>query len=357
MKSVAIVVPSIRDVTHLESLTGCDIIVVDDTDGKIKQKSENQSIYNYERQKEFFKEIAPKKWKLFYKMIPHKTDTCRSFGFLAAYKQEYDIIITLDDDCIPQDNFIEIYEDTLGKNLSVKAAETDRWYNTLDNLVLDSNTITYARGYPYEERYDKKLDFGKASGRVVCNMGYWLNIPDVNGTDKLYGLPKSIKLKEKLLTISKDINLPVSIMNVGFLREVVPAYYQVPMNVDMGNQYHMDRFGDIWSGYILKRIIDIKGDLLTVGEPVVEHIKEGNLNSEISKELYGHLISPIFYSTVDKAASKVDSSTYLDMYGQFASAFSEEVEKTKTNYIYNKYLKFLAKNMLLWSEFCNILES
>ena len=99
----------------------------------------------------------------------------------------------------------------------------------------------------------------------------------------------------------------------------------------------------------MKKLIDKKNDMITIGEPLVEHIKLGNLKNEIRNELYGHLISPIFYSLVDKSVEKIEKSDYSTMYQSFSHKFSLEVNQLSDN-LFKKYLLLLSKNMILWSE-------
>ena len=49
-------------------------------------------------------------------------------------------------------------------------------------------------------------------------------------------------------------------MNMHFRREVLPATYQLPMHVPVLPDEVIDRYGDIWGGFVLKMLIDIKGD-------------------------------------------------------------------------------------------------
>ena len=91
-------------------------------------------------------------------------------------------------------------------------------------------------------------------------MGMWLRVPDINGLDKIdQEVPNGMAMREKTLAISRGTNFSLCIMNVGLLAEVAPAFYQLPMNTDICNA-RLDRFGDIWSGYILKKLVDVRAD-------------------------------------------------------------------------------------------------
>ncbi len=180
-------------------------------------------------------------------------------------------------------------------------------------------------------------------------MGMWLQVLDVNGLDKISGdIPHSVGLKEERLAILPGTNFSLCIMNVAFLTEIVPAFYQLPMNVKVCNG-HLDRFGDIWSGYILKKLTDIRGDLITIGKPVVTHTKAGNTFREIQLEHFGNLLESYFYPLVDEAIEGVSPGDYSEMYHQFATNFNRSVVKAKLPNGYQTLFAAMGEKMVRWS--------
>jgi len=344
-----IVIPSIRAI-ELDSLSripeSVRILVVDDSDGGIQPNRNNMEVYTYANYKEMLGDEEA--------LIPRKTDTCRSFGFYMAWLQGYRYVVTLDDDCLTHPGFLADHA-LLGKVLSLKAVASDPWYNTIDNLYLKNNGEPpgryYARGYPYCHRLEspEPPTFHTAAGRVVCNMGMWLQVPDINGLDKINGdIPQSVGLKEERLAIASGTNFSLCIMNVAFLAELVPAFYQLPMNVEVCNA-RLDRFGDIWSGYILKKLTDIRGDLITIGKPVVTHTKAGSTLREIQVEHFGNLLESCFYPLVDEAIEGICPNDYSEMYHQFAVNFNRSVEKANLPKGYQTFFVAMSEKMVRWS--------
>jgi len=135
---------------------------------------------------------------------------------------------------------------------------------------------------------------------------------------------------------------------VAFLAEIVPAFYQLPMNVRVCNA-RLDRFGDIWSGYILKKLTDIRGDLITIGKPVVTHTKAGNTIREIQLEHFGNLLENYFYPLVDEAVEGVPSGDYSEMYHRFTLNFNERVKKARLPKGYRTFFGAMSEKMLRWS--------
>jgi hypothetical protein len=77
---------------------------------------------------------------------------------------------------------------------------------------------------------------------------------------------------------------PLCAMNVCYHRDVIPAAYNLLMGLDATG---VDRFDDIWSGLMLKRVLDYVGWYATTGEPFVRHIKRSDCFSNLRKEALG----------------------------------------------------------------------
>lgn len=348
-----VVMPSIRTI-NLDYLApipaAVKVIVVDDSNGRIEPNRENMEVYRYADYREVLGDQED--------LIPRKTDTCRSFGFYMAWKQGYRYVVTLDDDCLTHPGFLQRHA-VLGQKTQTKSVSSVPWYNTLDNLVLETNGEAnreanhrwYARGFPYRYRIDPPQEptFGTAAGRVVCNMGMWLKVPDINGLDKLdHEIPDGVAMHERQLAVASGTNFSLCIMNVGILAEAVPAFYQLPMNIEICNA-RLDRFGDIWSGYILKKLADVRGDLVTIGEPLVTHTKAGNTNRETRVEHFGHLLENYFYRFVDEAAAKVTPADYAPMYAQFAEHFAATAGNDNLPPGYHEFFERMSDRMIRWA--------
>jgi hypothetical protein len=108
-------------------------------------------------------------------------------------------------------------------------------------------------------------------------------------------------------------------MNLAFRREVVPAFYQLPMD---DNEWDVGRFDDIWSGVFLKRAADVLGHDVLTGYPLCEHNKAprptfDDLNNEVpGLELNEHL-----WEHVDDVAGEADS--YAEAFAAMADRLAE----------------------------------
>jgi hypothetical protein len=350
-----IVIPSIREINldYLKYVPNeVSIIVVDDSNGSIKPNRDNMQVFDYDFQARVMGSN--------YDLIPHKTAACRNFGFYYVYKfTDFKYIITLDDDCKTRPQFIEQYS-ILGQTLVLDTVICTGWYNTIE--MFDLATVLYARGYPYWERYPKSYQITQTEGRVVCHMGLWDNILDTDGIDKYLfeeyqKTYENLALKRPLLRIGTSENpvkFPLCAMNLGFIREVLPIMYQMPMSELFTDRYSLWRFDDIWAGYIIQTLISLKGDAITVGQPIVQHLKSGNLRKEILGEHYGHFISHYLYAIIDDASIEIPVSNYSEMYVALFDYILTNAERIKRRYkipdLYYKYIIDTSLKLLRWGK-------
>ena len=142
---VAIVIPCHIKLTkewihalEKEAKNKADVIIVDDSNGKLGKLPNSWRVYGYNKQKEFLGKL----YRGFDQMF-HKCSACRVFGHLVAYKGKYDVIIGLDSDCVVSKGFIDGHLEYLERQGS-------GWENPLghmDKVGYDSKGL-YPRGFP-----------------------------------------------------------------------------------------------------------------------------------------------------------------------------------------------------------------
>lgn len=107
-------------------------------------------------------------------------------------------------------------------------------------------------------------------------------------------------------------------MNLAFKPEIIPA----PYFLLMGHGYEFDRFGDIWSGIILKKICDHLGYAITSGEPVVHHRRASNVWANLRKEDPGLEVNEEFWRVIDKVC--LSGKTFVECYQEIARSLPLE---------------------------------
>jgi hypothetical protein len=277
-----------------------------------------------------------------YAAIPHKSAATRNFGHYLAYQEGFDIIIALDYDCRTRAGWLDEHLRSL-TTVSDAPALAGRWINSVEQPGF------YARGYPYEYRCPEAsvVQETTASGPVKVNMGVWDNVLDLNGIDKLQAeAPLEPGLRGDRNYISLG-NVPVCGMNTAFRAELTPAYFFLPDIWIEG--WQLSRHDDIWGGYILKQLMDKRGDLMSYGRPVVEHTRQSNMNRVIMLEHYMHLMAREFYAVVDAAVERVQPAGYREMFTAFVEEYQGAADRSKAPPHYRRAFLELGDSMQRWA--------
>lgn len=102
-------------------------------------------------------------------IIPRRSDAVRSFGYLMAYKDGCDYIITLDDDCYPLPQKVKDPEYLINQHLQRLKEGTiikeNMWFNTIKKYR--------PRGIPYSN-FETRVKYKN----IIINHGLWVNVPD-----------------------------------------------------------------------------------------------------------------------------------------------------------------------------------
>ena len=336
--SVAVVmpIPNDPDWSIFEELSEeIPIIVVDDSDGKLAPAPRgNVRYFDYAAQREVMGDNYP--------AIPHKSAATRNFGHYLAYQEGFEVIVALDYDCRTREGWLASHLSALGAVEGAPALR-GRWINSVEADGF------YARGFPYEFRNPEAaaVEATTASGVVKVNMGVWDNILDLNGIDKLQAEPPyGPELKSERNRVALG-NIPVCGMNTAFAAELTPAYFFLP-DLWVNGSWQLSRHDDIWGGYVLKRLMDIRGDLFAFGNPVVEHTRQSNLNKVVVIEHWMHLMSVPFYECVDEAAARVRPGPYAEMFGAFTEEYLAAVSRSRAPRHYVDIYRQLGEWMQRW---------
>jgi hypothetical protein len=286
--------------------------------------------------------------------IPRRNGACRDFGFYIAWRESDpgEILIALDDDeVVEEDDFGLRVEWTLSDAQRPMAAGAGRHFNSFD-CYRNIEENLFPRGFPYSERarYEKwRLD-GTSSGTIAFNLGLWREIFDVNAIDKLrgpaYRYPDA-ELHHDSVVVPNGALISVCAGNMQFRREVIPAVYQLPMHVEVMPGWVIDRYGDIWGGFILKTLMDVKGDLMAVGGPMIRHLKEGSYERNIWQEHLCHLVNDEFISILERAREEIEPAGYLTMMEHMADILDRE--RHGCSHILRRYLDVQVPALKAWN--------
>lgn len=271
----AIVVPTIRESNIAEFLHAWEVefsehivIVVEDNPERTFQISGNNVKHFCWR--DIDRALGRDSW-----IIPRRTDCVRSFGYLKAYEEGVDMILTLDDDCYPQDaGFLAQHYKKLF-SLTSQAA----WVST--------GIGPLPRGIPYH-RQNREFE-------CVINHGLWSGVPDLDAVTQLMNVRLTQTFEPIEQVIPRGKFFPMCGMNVAFKPLMAPAMYFLLM----GRDWPFDRFGDIWCGIFVKKICDHLGFSVCSGEPRVEHKRASSVWANLRKEAPGYEVNETLWQAVD----------------------------------------------------------
>jgi len=287
-------------------------------------------------------------------LVPAASHAQTSFGLLYMWAGDFEYGFFIDDDTLPEDGY-----DFFGRHLDNLAFEgemtgvgsDERWVNVLYQNVEDHEL--YPRGYPYAAMDETVETETVRVDDVVASQGLWTNVPDLDAVRILMDGDLQGQAQTRLdaddfgedFVAREGQYLTVCSMNLAFRREVIPAFYQLPMD---DNPWDVGRFDDIWSGVFLKRACDVLGKQIYNGAPLCEHNKAprstfGDLNNEVpGLELNEHV-----WELVDDAGG--DADTFAGVFEAMARALAEtDFEGGEYDYENGDFLTYVGKHMLEW---------
>ena len=248
-------------------------------------------------------------------IISRRSSAIRSYGFLVAWWQNIDVIITLDDDCLPENNdFLNNHLANLEVNMPIS------WVSSWDDLYI------YPRGFPYNVRDEAK---------VMMSHGVWSKIPDLDAKTQVAQMMLRTKPAKNIKVIPKGCYFPMCGMNLVFKRELLPFMY---FGLH-GKDFPYDRFDDIWCGIILKKICDFSNWAILSGKPSIIHTKMSDVDKNLIKEAPGLVKNELFWHYVDdtdESFEKDPKFLYRSIADNLARNFKDE------------YFDKLSKAMHIW---------
>lgn len=283
-------------------------------------------------------------------LIPRRSHAETSFGLLwMQANKEFRTGFFIDDDTLPVEghDFFGGHERNLSFSGSIPTFSSNtRWVNVLHEGFEEHGL--YPRGYPYSAMRERRSAAHAPVRDVVCSQGLWTNVPDLDAVRILMDGNLDGQAETRLdasrfsgeFAVANGNYLTVCSMNLAFKREVIPAFYQLPMD---DNPWRIGRFDDIWSGVFLKRAADVLGKGIVTGRPLCQHDKAPrstfkDLNAEVpALELNEHL-----WRLVEGAGSDAKS------FGEAFRAMAKEIGSAKVGYTYAAFLPYMAERMERW---------
>jgi hypothetical protein len=282
-------------------------------------------------------------------LIPARSHAQTSFGLLYLWAHDHPYGVFIDDDTRPHDDvdFFGTHLDNLTADRTVESVQSDEnWVNVLYHDA--ENHGLYPRGYPYAAM-DETVETGKREvDEVVASQGLWTNVPDLDAVRILMDGDLQGQAETRLtaadfgpdFVVEPGHYLTVCSMNLGFKREVVPAFYQCPMD---DNEWSVGRFDDIWSGVFLKRAADVLGKDVLTGDPLCRHDKAPRSTfDDLHNEVAGLELNEHLWKLIDDAGT--DADTYAGVFQAMADALLD----AEADYRNGDFLAYVGEHMHDW---------
>jgi hypothetical protein len=284
-------------------------------------------------------------------LVPAASHAQTSFGLLYMWAHprfEYGVFI--DDDTLPHDD-----EDFFGRHMrnlayegEIEAVSSDeQWVNVLYQRAEDHGL--YPRGYPYAAMDETVETTTTEVDDVVASQGLWTNVPDLDAVrilmdGDLDGQAQTRTGREDFTNdfVAAEGNyLTVCSMNLAFRREVIPAFYQLPMD---DNEWEVGRFDDIWSGVFLKRACDVLDSQIYNGYPLCEHNKAPRSTfDDLTNEVAGLELNEHLWEIIADVGG--DATTYA---GVFEAMGRELAAGDFSSYNNGAFFNHVGEHMLDW---------
>ena len=303
-----------------------DFCDVDAMEQMLDEESVDGAVFDGSRRQAWFEEHDI---SAFSHLIPEASHAQTSFGLLYMWANpRFERGVFIDDDTLPHDewDFFGRHMENLDRTDEVESVRSDeRWVNVLYQSA-DDNGL-YPRGYPYAAM-DEAVETGRQQlTDVVASQGLWTNVPDLDAVRIL--MDGDLQGQAQTRTARSDFEgdfvaepgqyLTVCSMNLAFEREVIPAFYQLPMDE---NEWDVGRFDDIWSGVFLKRAADLLGKDVLTGYPLCEHNKAPRSTfDDLNNEVPGLELNEHVWEVVDEAGG--DATTWREAATAMARALAD----------------------------------
>jgi len=289
-------------------------------------------------------------------LIPAASHAQTSFGLLYMWAGDFERGVFIDDDTLPHEDvdFFGTHMNNLDYRGAIEAVESDeRWVNVL----YDTETDLYPRGYPYSAMDEKVRTETTTISDVVASQGLWTNVPDLDAVRILMDGDLQGQAQTRLdadhfgrdFVAAPGQYLTVCSMNLAFEREVIPAFYQLPMD---DNPWDVGRFDDIWSGVFLKRAADLLGKQIYNGAPLCEHNKAPRSTfGDLTNEVAGLELNEHVWEYADRVG---EADSYAEAFAKMAD---ELLAADVSEYENGEFLQHCGEYMHDWLDCLEALDA
>jgi len=191
----------------------------------------------------------------------------------------------------------------------------------------------------------------KATVRI--NAGMWLREPDLDGITWLAAPVRARAFKGKSIVLGDRTWSPVNTQNTALHRDVIPAYYFLPMGNSLTG-LQIDRYDDIFSGYFSQACARHLGHSIRAGTPVAEHRRNAHRYlRDATQEMPGIWVLEDLLPWLVEL--RLDGQTYSEAYLSLSLQLEDSVSRF-SGFIWTdstrEYFHAMAASMRAWVAAC-----
>lgn len=286
-------------------------------------------------------------------IIPYNSDNRRNVGFLMALERGCEFIISVDDDNfpLPDVDFFALHN-ILGRYHTLPVLETEsKWFNICSLLEHDGgDTTLYPRGYPHKKRRKPNaVTETRKQVPIFLNQGLWLHDPDVDSISRIHHDVKITRFSGRHIALELGTWSPINTQNTSVHRDILPAYYFVPMRHRLG-ELTIDRYGDIWAGLFTKKVMDAMNVYASFGNPIAKHIRNThNLFKDLHEELGCIIYTEVLADMIENMELKGRNA--IELYADLADKLLKSAEQDPgLSDDFKTYIQKLNFNQHIWLE-------
>lgn len=324
-----------------------DFCDTDEMEAMLEEEGVSGEVFDGSRRQEWYEanDIAE-----YSHVVPAASHAETSFGLLYMWAYErFEYGFFIDDDTLPheEDDFFGRHMENLAFEGEIESVNSDeQWVNVLYQNA-DEHGL-YPRGYPYAAMDESVETDTEVVDDVVASQGLWTNVPDLDAVrilmdGDLQGQAQTRTSRadfEGDFIAAEDNYLTVCSMNLAFKREVIPAFYQLPMDE---NAWDVGRFDDIWSGVFLKRACDVLDKDIYNGYPLCEHNKAPRSTfDDLTNEVAGLELNEHLWEIIDDVGEDADS------YAEVFEAMAAELRDGDWEYNNGAFFNHVGEYMGDW---------
>jgi hypothetical protein len=270
----------------------------------------------------------------------------RNIGILLAYENGADVVITVDDDnFVMNHDFVGIHSVVGTAPELMTYASTSGWFNVCSMLESDAGVQFYHRGYPQKQRWAEAgtfLSSSRSRHTVAVNAGFWLDNPDIDALTRMERQPVVRGLRQPWMgnfALQPRTWSPFNSQNTALMRDAIPAYFLSPYN---------GRYDDIWGSYVLTRICQHFGHVISFGEPLVRQERNPHdLWKDLDVERNGMIMTDELCEVL--RGITLHGSSYSDCFAEVAQGLRQNwTEGPKWTESQREWRNKLLEGMEIW---------